>query len=248
MSAVGLLAAVESGLIVSSADRAAESVFLIGAAWIIVFGLMRIFWTGAMWVFSHIFDAISEGIPSLATPIHFLRRAYWIFIESFLSISLIGILGAAILAAFGAISISEERQAEHLLSPDTQETKCCRKQIFHLLCQWKEAIALRFVSVDTVRSPRLRLNTYSSSIQHGWNGVPPCFPAGLSCQKVMEPDVSETNIQLPADYPFKSKLASESLRILLQFYGDLPSRGRPSGADRAGCRISPASPLPRKCR
>jgi hypothetical protein len=112
ISVIGLLAAVGSGLMVSWSGRAAESIFLIGAAWILVFGLMRIFWTGAMWVFSHVFDAISEGIPSLATPMYFLRRAYWIFIESFLSVSLIAILAAAILIAFGALSISEEEQAE----------------------------------------------------------------------------------------------------------------------------------------
>lgn len=112
LSAIGLLAAVGSGLLVSWSGGAAESIFLIGAAWILVFGLMRIFWTGAMWVFSHVVDAISEGIPSLATPMYFLRRAYWIFIESFLSVSLVAILAAAILTAFGALSISKEKHAE----------------------------------------------------------------------------------------------------------------------------------------
>ena len=89
-----------------------EAVFLVAAAWIGVFGLMRLFWTAAMWVFSHVFDATSQGVPSLAPAMQSLRRWSWILIEAFLVASFLSMLVASILAACGAISISEAAHAD----------------------------------------------------------------------------------------------------------------------------------------
>jgi len=108
---VGLFSAIAAGMLVDG-GHPGESIFLIASAWIIVFGFMRLFWTGAMWVFSQIFDWVSESIPSLSSAMHFLKRAYWVFIEAFLSLAFLVMLVTAIFVAFGVFSMAKNDQAE----------------------------------------------------------------------------------------------------------------------------------------
>ncbi|MEP4079068.1 hypothetical protein [Haloferula sp.] len=118
ISAVGFLSAIASGLFGVPEANGSESIFLIASAWLLVFGLMRLFCTGAMWIFSIVFDWISEGIPSLSSATYFARRAYWIFMEVFLSTAFLGTLLASILVAAGVLSMAEDKQAEQGVAPN----------------------------------------------------------------------------------------------------------------------------------
>lgn len=94
-----------------------QAVFLVVSAWVLIFGLMRLFWTGAMWIFTRVFEWIAEELPSLASLMNHLRRAYWIVIEAFLSIAFLATLIAATLVGFGVLSIDNE-EAEQVVAPN----------------------------------------------------------------------------------------------------------------------------------
>lgn len=105
-SGLAFLAALIGGLSPASSGLGVQAVFLIVSAWLLIFGLMRLFWTGAMWVFTQVFEWIAEGIPRLASAMHYLRRAYWIVIEVFLSAAFLTTLVAAILVGLGVLSLN----------------------------------------------------------------------------------------------------------------------------------------------
>lgn len=107
LSGISFAAAITGKLLGSSEGKLEESIFGIAVAWIIVFCLMRIFCTGTMWILSHIFDSISDAVPSLDSTMHFLERVYWMMLEIFLSASFIGILVWSILVQFGIGSLNE---------------------------------------------------------------------------------------------------------------------------------------------
>ena len=106
MTGLAFLAAFVGGLSPVSSSLGAQAVFLIVSAWVLIFGLMRLFWTGAMWVLSQVFEWMAEGIPSTASAMHYLRRAYWIVIEVFLSTAFLATLIAAILVGLGVLSLN----------------------------------------------------------------------------------------------------------------------------------------------
>lgn len=105
-SGLAFLAALIGGLSPASSGSGVQAVFLIVSAWLLIFGLMRLFWTGTMWLFTQVFDWIAKGVPSLASAMHFLRRAYWIMIEVFLSAAFLTTLVAAILVGLGVLSLN----------------------------------------------------------------------------------------------------------------------------------------------
>jgi hypothetical protein len=108
ISGLAVIAALVGRLSATSDSHWAQALFLVVAAWVLIFGLMRLFGTGAMWVFTQVFDWIEEGVPSLASAVHYLRRGYWIVIEVFLSAAFLATLAAAILVGFGVLSIQSE--------------------------------------------------------------------------------------------------------------------------------------------
>lgn len=108
ITGLAVIAALVGWLSDSTSSHGVQALFLVVSAWVLIFGLMRLFGTGAMWVFTRVFDWIEEGIPSLASAMHCLRRAYWIVIEVFLSTAFLATLAAAILVDFGFLSIENE--------------------------------------------------------------------------------------------------------------------------------------------
>jgi hypothetical protein len=82
-----------------------QMVFLIVAAWLGIFGLFRLFATGAMWVFAAVASVIEDAVPSFARPLHFLLRAYWIFFELFLIAGFFWLIVAASCIPFGVFSL-----------------------------------------------------------------------------------------------------------------------------------------------
>jgi len=80
-----------------------QTVFLVICAWLFVFGLMRLFITGAMWLFDQIGDWVSDAIPGLTTPIHFIYLGYWIFFEVFFSLGFLAFLVNTLLLPFGIV-------------------------------------------------------------------------------------------------------------------------------------------------
>ena len=106
ITGLAVIAALVRGLSPVSSSLGTQAVFLIVTAWVLIFGLMRLFWTGAMWVFTQVFEWIAEGIPSTASAMHYLRRAYWIMIEVFLSAAFLATLIAAVLVGLGVVSLN----------------------------------------------------------------------------------------------------------------------------------------------
>lgn len=104
ITCVGMLTAV-AGSVFLERGNAEESIFLIVAAWILIFVLMRLFWTGTMWVFSLVFEWKSDGVPGLSGAMYFLKRAYWVLGEVFLSVAFLATLVAAVFVAIGALSM-----------------------------------------------------------------------------------------------------------------------------------------------
>jgi NADH:ubiquinone oxidoreductase subunit 6 (subunit J) len=106
ITGLAFIAVFIGGLSPVNSSLGAQAVFLIVSAWVLIFGLMRLFSTGAMWVFTQVFDRMAEGIPSMASAMHYLRRAYWIVIEVFLSTAFLATLIAAVLVGFGVLSLN----------------------------------------------------------------------------------------------------------------------------------------------
>ena len=79
----------------------AQTIFLVFCAWFFVFGLMRLFFTGAMWIFNQVGGWVSDAIPGLTTPIHFIYLGYWIFFEVFCSLGFFAFLVNTLLLIFG---------------------------------------------------------------------------------------------------------------------------------------------------
>jgi hypothetical protein len=106
ITGLAAIAALVGGLSPVSSSLGTQAVFLIVTAWVLIFGLMRLFWTGAMWVLTQVFEWMAEGIPSTASAMHYLRRAYWIMIEVFLSTAFLATLIAAVLVGLGVVSLN----------------------------------------------------------------------------------------------------------------------------------------------
>jgi hypothetical protein len=105
ITGLAVIAAFVGGISPVKDSPGSEALFLVISAWVLVFGLMRLFCTGAMWVCTHVFDWIAEGVTSLASAMHYLRRAYWIGTEIFLSTAFLATLIAATLVGFGVLSL-----------------------------------------------------------------------------------------------------------------------------------------------
>lgn len=108
ITGLAVIAAFVGGISLVEASPGAAALFLVVSAWVLVFGLMRLFLTGAMWIFTQVFDWIAEGVTGLASAMHYLRRAYWIGFEIFLSTAFLATLVAATLVGFGILSINNE--------------------------------------------------------------------------------------------------------------------------------------------
>jgi len=106
LTGLGLIAALIGGIAPASSSSGAQAVFLIASAWVLILGLMRLFWTGAMWIFTQIFEFIASRIPIMSSAAHYLCRGYWIVIEVFLSAAFLYLLVTAILARLGLISLA----------------------------------------------------------------------------------------------------------------------------------------------
>jgi NADH:ubiquinone oxidoreductase subunit 6 (subunit J) len=106
ITGLAVIAALVGGISPVKNSLGTQAVFLVISAWVLIFGLMRLFWTGAMWIFTQVFEWIAEGLPSIASLMHHLRRAYWIVIEVFLSTAFLATLIAATLVGFGVLSIN----------------------------------------------------------------------------------------------------------------------------------------------
>jgi hypothetical protein len=111
ITGLAVIAAFVGGISPVKASPGSQALFLVISAWVLVSGLMRLLLTGAMWVCTIVFDWIAEGVTSLASAMHYLRRAYWIGTEIFLSTAFLATLITATLVGFGVLSINEE--AEH---------------------------------------------------------------------------------------------------------------------------------------
>lgn len=88
-------------------DRFGQAVFLVASAWIVVAGLMRLLTSGMLFVFSLIFDAFGDVMPSAAGFFDFLRRAYGVFTELFLVASMFYLILTGLAVAFGWTSLSK---------------------------------------------------------------------------------------------------------------------------------------------
>jgi hypothetical protein len=108
ITGVAILAAALSWNSPGQNNRGLQTLFLVASAWTLVLGMMRLIWTGAMWLFTLIFNWIADAFPATASVMDRLRRAYWIFIEVFVSFAFLSLLIAAILVATGLIPFTSE--------------------------------------------------------------------------------------------------------------------------------------------
>jgi hypothetical protein len=97
-----------SGIYLAGSHEASvpgQMLFLIVAAWLGIFGFFRLYTTGAMRVVAAVASVIEDAVPTFATPLHFLLRAYWIFFELFLIAGFFGLIAAASCVPFGVLSL-----------------------------------------------------------------------------------------------------------------------------------------------
>ncbi len=80
-----------------------QMMFLVVCAWLFTFGLFRLFWTGAMWLFDQIGDVFANAVPGLTVPIRYVYLAYWYFFEVFFTLGFLLQLGYALLLPFGVV-------------------------------------------------------------------------------------------------------------------------------------------------
>ena len=80
-----------------------QMIFLVVCAWLFVFGLFRLFFSGTMWIFDQFADLVIDAIPGLTTPMHFLYLCYWIFFEIFFTLGFFYFLVYALLLPFGVV-------------------------------------------------------------------------------------------------------------------------------------------------
>jgi len=80
-----------------------QMIFLVGCAWVFVFGLFRLFWSGMMWVFDRIADLFKEAMPGLSKPLHYVYLGYWIFFELWFTLGFFIVLVYALLLPFGVV-------------------------------------------------------------------------------------------------------------------------------------------------
>lgn len=102
----GLAAVLALALLVlrhSTPSLIGQMIFLVVCAWVFVFVLSRLFWSGMMWVFDQIGDAFTSAIPGLTTPIHYVYLACWYFFEFFFTLGFLFQLGYALLLPFGVV-------------------------------------------------------------------------------------------------------------------------------------------------
>jgi len=78
-------------------------IFLVVCAWVFVFGLFRLFWTGMMWVFDNIADLLRDAMPRLTKPLNHIYLGYWIFFEIWFTLGFIFLLVYALLLPFGVV-------------------------------------------------------------------------------------------------------------------------------------------------
>ncbi len=112
ISGIGMLAAIASGISFEPNNRGFQALFLIASAWLLILGVMRFFWTGAMWMFTQVFDWIASAVPSTASSMELLKRVYWILIEVFLSTAFLATLIVAVLVALGYLPLSKKADKE----------------------------------------------------------------------------------------------------------------------------------------
>ncbi len=74
LSGLALFAALMSIFYPVGSGAWPQAIFLIFTAWVGIFGIMRLFWTGAMWISTQICESIAEAIPSLASAMYSLDR------------------------------------------------------------------------------------------------------------------------------------------------------------------------------
>jgi hypothetical protein len=80
-----------------------QMIFLVVCAWVFVFGLFRLFWTGMMWVFDNIADLFRDAMPGLTKPLNYIYLGYWIFFEIWFTLGFIFLLVYALLLPFGVV-------------------------------------------------------------------------------------------------------------------------------------------------
>ena len=117
ISGIGILGAGLAHFFDETGSGSVQALFLIAAAWILIQGFMRVMCSGAMWIFTQVFDWISDGIPSAASTIYCLKRGYWIVTEIFLSTALLSTLFAAAIIPSGAWSLTNNN-GEQSRAPD----------------------------------------------------------------------------------------------------------------------------------
>lgn len=83
-----------------------EGLLLIVLAWVGV-GLMRLCFTGMMWLMMEVVDWLAEGMPDLTGALHFMHRLYWIVIEACLSASFLVLLMLSLPVGLGLLSMED---------------------------------------------------------------------------------------------------------------------------------------------
>ena len=87
----------------STPSLVGQTIFLVISAWLFVFGLFRLFITVARWIFDQFGDLVSNAIPGLTTPVHYVYLGCWIFYEIFFSLGFLAFLFDALLLPFGIV-------------------------------------------------------------------------------------------------------------------------------------------------
>jgi hypothetical protein len=80
-----------------------QAVFLVICAWIFVFGFSRLFITFAMWLYDKFGELVTDAIPGLTTPVHFVYLGYWVFFELVFGLGFLAFLVSTLLLPFGLV-------------------------------------------------------------------------------------------------------------------------------------------------
>jgi hypothetical protein len=80
-----------------------QAVFLVICAWIFGFGFFRLCMTFAMCLFDKVGELVTDAVPALTTPVHFVYLGYWIFFELVFGLGFLAFLVNTLLLPFGLV-------------------------------------------------------------------------------------------------------------------------------------------------
>jgi len=84
-------------------SRVVQTIIQVLAAWIYVFGVSRVFWTGYMWFWNQVGVWVIKALPRLATEVHQTYLSLWMCFEIFCSLGFLAFLVDTILLPFGIV-------------------------------------------------------------------------------------------------------------------------------------------------